>query len=186
MQWSYCLSFVSSQAREQNAQYPSPGDKLNDRDGARLKHVLWDMIMERILVPGSEQANVMDQGWPERDPRSRAVLEAQKPVPYDPDGYLKALKADLNSVNDAVLEYLAEALGTFRTGNNLAAAVMLCAASEMVFNELCSAIPPVMADQPARDKLVEKLTKGKMKDRINTIVGWCRNQQNPSPRIMVR
>jgi hypothetical protein len=156
---------------------------MHDDDGARLKHVIWDMIMERILVPSTPNPGTVNDGWPffSITDYGKQVIEEQRPVPYDPDGYLKPLKTEVKTLDSAVLEYLAESLATFRTGNNLGSAVMLGAASEMVIIELCAAIPPVMADQSTRDRLAEKLTKGKIKDRINTIVGWCRNQRRHLP-----
>lgn len=183
LQWRSCFESISRMVRERFPDYRTPYDVMRDEDGARLKHVIWDMIIERILVPSTSNPGTLNDGWPffSLTDYGKQVIEAQTPPPYDPDGYLNALKTEVTTINAAVLEYLCEGLGTFRSGNYLAAAVMLGAASEMVFNELCAAIPAVMLDSAARDKLAEKLSKGKMKDRINTIVGWCRNQKSHLP-----
>lgn len=183
LQWRSCFQAISHMVRERFPDYKSPFELMRDEDGARLKHVIWDMIIERILVPSTSNPGTINDGWPffSLTEYGKQVIEEQRPLPYDPDGYLRALKADVTKLNGAVLEYLSEALGTFRTGNNLASAVMLGAASEMIFNELCEAIPPVMADQATREKLAEKLNRGKMKDRLNAIVGWCRNHKSHLP-----
>lgn len=177
MQWNYVYESVMNMAKER-----FPDDNLTDEDGSRLKHVIWDLIIERVLIPGTAHPRTMGDGWPHLSltEHGRRVVEQQKPVPYDPDGYLANLKTSIPTINDAVLEYVAEAVGTFRTGNNLASAVMLGAASEMVFLELCNAIPPVMLDATKRAKLTGKL-KGKMKEKVDTVVGWCKNHRAQLP-----
>jgi hypothetical protein len=183
MQWLYVYQSVSNMAKQRfpNEQYPY--DKLTDEDAARLKHVIWDLIIERILIPGTADPQPGDNGWPflSLTDHGRKVIEAQTPVPYDPDGYIAALKSSVPTVSVTVVVYLAEAVATFRTGNFLASAVMLGAASEMVFNELTQALPPVMADATKRDKCAEKMQRGKMKDRIDAVVGWCRNHASSLP-----
>ncbi|MEQ8790213.1 MAG: hypothetical protein RIC55_28210 [Pirellulaceae bacterium] len=177
LQWSSCFKSVSRMARERFPEYISPNDMLRDEDGARLKHVIWDMIIERILIPGTANPSAITDGWPRFSITDYGVtvIEEQKPVPYDADGYLSAIRRATPTVNDAVIEYLAEAVGTFRTGSYLASAVMLGAASEMVFNELSMAIPHTLSCASKRDKLAAKMQRGKMRDRIGTVIGWCRN-----------
>jgi hypothetical protein len=183
LQWEHCYIGVSHKARERGAANVSHGERLSDEDALRLKHVIWDLVLERLLTPGTTHPRSGNDGWPflSVTDHGRKVLAEQKPVPYDPDNYLANLKKSVPTVDRSVVEYLAEAVGTFRTGNYLASAVMLGAASEMVFNELSIAIPPVMSDVAKRDKLAEKMQKGKMKDRLATILGWCRNNASQLP-----
>lgn len=174
LQWNNVFNAVSQRAKER---FPQCRIAFCDQDGARLKHVIWDLIIERILVPSTSNPRSINDGWPflSLTDHGRRVLEAQSPVPYDPDGYLASLKTTVPTVSDTVVEYLAEAVSTFRTGNHLASAVMLGAASEMVFIEVSHALPLVVADARKQQKLAAKMQNGKIKDRIATAVGWCRN-----------
>lgn len=159
------------------------GSGLFDEDAAALKHIVWDLIQERILSPGVRSPTSPSDGWPFLliSEHGRQIVASATPTPYDPDGYLKGICTDVPTVNDAVVHYVAEAAATFRSGNFLASAVMLGAASEMIFNELVDALPTVMADPAKATTLGEKLRKGKMKDRIASLVGWCRNFKKSLP-----
>jgi hypothetical protein len=50
-------------------------------------------------------------------------------TPYDPDGYLKALR-DIPGVDDVILTYVTESLHTFRIGSLLSSTITLGCASE--------------------------------------------------------
>src|SRR5690606_23672106 len=108
----------------------------------RLKEVIWDLILARVLVPGYSNPSGSESGWPflSITDHGRTVIVSQEPVPYDPDGYLARLQERTGGLSEAVEAYLAESLTTFRTNCTMASAVMLGAASEMVFLELCDAI----------------------------------------------
>jgi hypothetical protein len=47
----------------------------------------------------------------------------------------------------------------------------------MVFIDLSVAIPPTLSDSAKQAKLADKMQKGKMKDRIAVLVGWCRSHK---------
>lgn len=177
--WDLCYRNVSRLVRDRRPSDIGSGELLRDEDAALLKHIVWDLVIERVLVPGTNHPRTTNDGWPFLSITShgKKVIAEQRPTPYDPDGYLAALKKFCPSVSLTVVEYLAEAIGTFRTGNSLASAVMLGAASEMVFDELSIAIPQTLSDQAKRDKLASKMQRGKMKDRIAATVGWCCNNR---------
>jgi hypothetical protein len=72
-----------------------------------------------------------------------------------------------------MLRYLEEALSTFRTANNLASAVMLGAASEMLFLEVCEAISKAIRDEQEAKKFTERTgPKKNMSDRVQAVMGW--------------
>jgi hypothetical protein len=164
LQWEHCYSGVSRLVSERKPEHIGSGQKLREEDAALLKHLVWDLILERVLTPGTREPRSVNGGWPflSITAHGKKVISEQKAVPYDPDGYLKELTKSVPSMNPAVVDYVAESVGTFRTGNNLAAAVMLGAASEMVFDELSVALPPTLSDSTKRAKLADKMQKGKM------------------------
>jgi hypothetical protein len=60
----------------------------------------------------------------------RDVISASPPGPYDPDGYIRDLRQATGELDEVVVEYLGEALATFRRGCPKAAIVMIGVASE--------------------------------------------------------
>jgi hypothetical protein len=97
-------------------------------DVSRLKHVVWDLIIDRILIPGTPNS---DQGWPllSLTDHGLKVVSERHPVPYDPDGCLARLEKATGGLSPTISRYLQEAVSTFRSSNYLASAVMLGAAS---------------------------------------------------------
>lgn len=151
----------------------------------RLKEVIWDLILGRVLVPGNSNPSGSESGWPflSITDHGRTVIVSQEPVPYDPDGYLARLQERTGGLSEAVEAYLAESLTTFRTNCTMASAVMLGAASEMVFLELCDAITQSFADatkQTAFEK--ETAPRRKMVARVKAVSNWLsqRGSQLPS------
>ncbi len=88
LQYSYCLSNVRSIAKER-----CPGLYQEEEDGVRLKHVNWDLILARVLTPGTNSTTSTYDGWPflSVTDHGRKVIAEQRPVPYDPDGYIARL-----------------------------------------------------------------------------------------------
>jgi hypothetical protein len=161
-----------------------PKIALRDEDKTRLKHVVWDLILERILIPGTESASTINDGWPflSLTDHGRKVVAAGRPVPYDPDGYLARLETATGGIHPTVQRYLEESLSTFRTGNILASAVMLGAASEMIFLEISRAIAVTIADPNARTKFEDKTGPLKMMaDRKKTVMDWLIQKKGQLP-----
>ena len=129
-QWNDCLRGVSRLVREQSSTKSDPEWQLPRDDMVRLKEVVWDLIIGRVLSPGS--ADSLDSTWPmlSLTDHGHKVVKERHPVPYDPDGYLARLQQVPGGLGSSVLRYLEEALSTFRTSNNLASAVMLGEASK--------------------------------------------------------
>jgi hypothetical protein len=146
LQYGSCVSGVtgiaSQRCPELMERHPNGQQRLREEDQSRLKHVVWDLILERVLVPGQSSPNAIPDAWPflSVTDHGRKVLASTGPVPYDPDGYLASLDKAVGGLHPSTKKYLEESVSTFRTGNYLASAVMLGAASEMLFLELCQAI----------------------------------------------
>ena len=181
LQFQYLVSGVEAlQARrlDKEAEHQRGKKFLNDEDRERLQNVVWDLILSRILIPGTRDPSsgsgwpfitITDHGW--------NVLTEASPVPYDPDGYLAALTSRNTNLHATIIRYVEESLATFRTGSYLASVVMLGAASEKLLGELCEAIGTSIADPNAAKKFRQKISSKKMKERLDTVVGWCRNHR---------
>ena len=188
LQYSHCLSGVTAIAKEKCPDLLG-GDHLRDEDGARLKHVIWDLILERVLVPSTDNPRSMNDGWPflSITDHGRKVIAEQQPVPYDPDGYLARLNESTGGLTVTVEAYLAEALSTFRTGNNLASAVILGAASEMVFIEVCEAIADGFYAASDQSSFRQKTgSKKKMVARVKAVIDWLAQKTAQLPTAWQR
>jgi hypothetical protein len=184
LQYSNYLKGVESIAKRFSPDEFTHGSGFRDEDCARLKHVIWDLILERVLVPSTNNPRSVTDGWPflSITDHGRKVIAEQKPVPYDPDAYLLRLRETTGCLHVTVETYLAEALSTFRTGNTIASAVMLGAASEMVFVELCDSIATGFSDASEQADFRNKTGyKKKMVDRIQAVLNWLSSKKDQLP-----
>jgi len=157
-----------------------PGEPFAEADDKRVFHVVWDLIFDRVLIPGLDDPNVIAGGeWPflTVTEHGRRVIDEARPIPYDPDGYLANLIAVARGLHPTASHYVQEAVATFRARCYLASAVMLGAASERIFNDLAESIGRAIADPAKQTSFLDKALRGKMRDRVNAVTGWCRNNR---------
>ncbi len=92
--------------------------------------VLWQLIIQGVIIPG-------DLPWFRITDHGRKVLEAERPIPHDPAGYLDDIRdAASEVVGDTTLAYLEEALRCYTSGCNIASVLLLGVAAESVFLKL--------------------------------------------------
>jgi len=180
-QWNDCVRGVSRLVQERLTPNPDPHWQLPQGEITRLKQVVWDLIIGRILIPGVPNS---DSGWPflSLTDHGRKVVAEGHPVPYDPDGYLARLQQATGGLSPSVLRYLEEALSTFRTSNYLASAIMLGAASEMLFIEICNAISAAIRDDQERTRFGERTGPRKnMVERVRAVTDWLSQKRSQLP-----
>lgn len=137
---------------------PSPGWTDGRPRLLVLAHdVFWQLVCEGVLSPGSDSSNsnlpffhVTEYG--------KLVLTSSEPQPYDPTGYLAALRDRIAAPDPTVLAYLAESLETFRRSNLVASTVMLGIAAERVFLLLCDSLEGALSN-PSEKSAFAKLVK---------------------------
>ena len=193
LQYTRCIDGVTGMAEqkcpEELMECQPASFALRDEDKTRLKHVIWDLILERVLVPSTKSPGTLNDGWPflSLTDHGLKVVADTKPVPYDPDGYLGRLDKATGGIHPTIKKYLEESLRTFSTGNRLSSAVMLGAASEMLFLELCSSIALSIAN-PADRTTFENATgpRKNMLDRISTVTNWINQKKNQLPTDWLR
>jgi len=102
---------------------------LSQLDCTRAGEVIWDLIIEGVLRPGTTTG---DPALPffHLTEYGREHLKEEHPRPHDPDGYLKRLMASVPDLDETVLTYLTESLKTFRIGCLLSSTTTLGCASE--------------------------------------------------------
>jgi hypothetical protein len=108
-------------------------------DEELVRELFWALIIEGIIVPGSNNSNpelpffrLTDYG--------RKVLNSLDPVPHDPDGYLTHLRQVAPNLDSVSLSYVEEGLICFQRGAYTAATVMLGVAVEKLTFDLAKVI----------------------------------------------
>src|SRR5262245_2355504 len=151
------------------AEWHRQGCRALDGDDAHLlKQVVWDLILGRVLIPGSDNPN---DGWPifSLTEHGKKVVGEVKPGPYDADGYLKPLRDESPNLHSTVFRYVEEAIETFRSGNHLASVVMLGAASERLFDDIAESIAGAIV--PSQQAAFEaKINKTSIAPRIAAVI----------------
>jgi hypothetical protein len=116
----------------QRTPYGVEMEHIGQRDVNRATNVIWDMIIEGLIRPGTGDGRQCD--FPMIHLTERGWEVANGVVsPYDPDGYLKRLKGAVPKVDPIILVYLDECLKDFRVGCTLSSAICLGVASEKAF-----------------------------------------------------
>ncbi len=180
-QWNDCVRNVSDLLRRELNKSHDPNWEIPRADMNRLKHVVWDLIIDRILIPGTPNS---DSGWPflSLTDHGLKVVGERHPVPYDPDGYLARLEKATGGLSPTIHRYLQEAVSTFRSSNYLASAVMLGAASEMLFIEVCTAISGAIQDTQSRANFGKRTApKCNMVERVRAVTEWLSQNKNQLP-----
>lgn len=125
----------------------SSGDPsgLSNKDKGRVQSIFWDLIIEGIIRPGLSDGMNNNLPFFHLTDRGKQVKAEGMASPYDPDGYLKRLTADVPLFDPVVLTYLTEALSTFRIGCLLSSTIALGCASEklllLLIEAYASALP---------------------------------------------
>lgn len=129
---------------------------LQRGDEALIMEVLWSLIIQGLLVPGTDDSNpnlpflrLTDYG--------RKCIQEERILPHDPDGYLAEFRAQVPGADATIEEYLAEALQCYLHGLNRAAAVMLGGASEKAVLVMIETCGSSIADPIKRKKFEVEL-----------------------------
>ncbi len=132
-------------------------EALDQRDERRLLELTWSLIVQGVIIPGSN----VDNHWPwmRVTEYGRECLAAGEILPHDPDGYLRQLKVRIPIVDDVILLYVEESLECFLASRHIASTVMLGVASEKAFYLLLDPLISYLG-QPTGGAL-RKATQGK-------------------------
>lgn len=119
------LGYRDSLGRNGNHRWPS-----NSKERLLFEEVINDLLRAGVL----STAFMTEQGEHWRFVRltdyGSEVLGATGPCPYDPDGYVRDLRASVGDLDELVVEYLGEALLALRQGCLRSVIVMVGIAAE--------------------------------------------------------
>jgi len=129
--------------------------KMPREDREKVREIINELVVEGILGWG---INELNPGPPHLKVTryGEEVLQAEQPIPNDPDGYLKYLKGEIQNIDDVILLYATEALQAYRRGLMFASAVMLGVASEKAFLLLLEAYANCLQDKDRRARFEER------------------------------
>jgi hypothetical protein len=117
--------------------------------------IFHELYLERIIIPGTASLTsdrMMD--WPNYQitEYGRQVLQTVEYNPYDPDGYLRRLKTEINNLDDTIIRYVSESLQCLRMNCLLAAAVTIGCASEQSMLLLIEQFDQAIKDDKKKDE----------------------------------
>lgn len=145
------------------------GDMLPIEDAIIVKSILWQLIVQGVLIPGvygDPQTN-----WPFFfvTEYGKTYLEAETGAPYDPDGYLACIKEESPNVDEVVLIYLTEGLQCFLRSNYIASVVMVGVAAEKVILNLIDAFASAMTDDSSASAFRRKTKNVMIKTQFDEL-----------------
>ncbi len=124
---------------------------------APVASIVWDLIGERILRPGTIDGETYNLPHIYVTEYGKRALEDER-TPYDPDGYLRKLAQKVPNIDPVIVTYLAESIETLRGNCLLSSTVTMGCASEqamlLVIEKTLDACKPTnkAALQAALDK----------------------------------
>jgi hypothetical protein len=139
--------------------YPGSEVSLSGYDYGRVRNIFWDMVIEGILRPGLADGLNNDLPFFHVTEWGKVSLKEGPTTPYDPDGYLKRLVAEVPNLDQVIVTYLNESLHTFRIGCLLSSTIALGCASEKALLLLIAAYGDSLGT--GKRKFKEK-TEGRM------------------------
>jgi len=158
-------SLAVSRGLFQSTRSVSPGVtetiRLPEEEREKVRQVLWDLTLEGLLFPGAS-AYQTDLHFVKRTVYGKEALPQTSPTPYDPEGYLGALRTEIPGLDPIILVYATEAVQTFLKGNLLASTVMLGVASEkgilLLIDAYVSAIQDVIRKSATQSSFDTRFT----------------------------
>ena len=113
--------------------------KLRDKFLLIVHEILWELIIQRVITPGSDSDNINLPKFRVTD-YGKKVLACGEFIPHDPTNYLQKYSQAVGTPDSVAFEYLKESLRNFNSGCYLSATMMLGIASERMFLTLCDAL----------------------------------------------
>jgi hypothetical protein len=173
------------QKAQQNGLLPNDtihaSNNLEKVDEDAIRECIWGLIIQGIVVPGSSNDSSYQSNlpWIQVTEWGKVCLEKGEYLPYDSGVFLNRIRSQIPSLDEIVVLYLREALNSFRSGNYLAAAVMVGVSSERILIVLRNAICNSIKETDRRKRLMdatENQTAKRIYDEISKKIDPIREQ----------
>jgi hypothetical protein len=120
-----------------------------------VHEIVYEFMSTGLLYFGQPGDGNYSFPWITVSNYGKEAFLAEDWLPYDPDGYIKALKAKVPELDDVTLAYVAESVAAFNRRHLLAATITLGVASENIMLLLIEAYQNWIKD-PKRKAVFQK------------------------------
>lgn len=119
-----------------------------------IREVIHEFINANFIYPGTAEDFNSGYPWLSITEYGKEIFSSENWLPYDPDGYLKALKEQNPEIDDITLSYIGESIFAFHRRHLLAATITLGVASENLMLFLIEAYAGYLAE-PRKSKFLK-------------------------------
>lgn len=128
---------------------------LQKHDENRVREILWDLIIERVLTIGDYQ----NSSWPflSLTEYGEKVMKSNMPVPNDTSEYLKRIRKEIPDLDNVIEIYLSESVRTYNINQLLSATITLGCASEKALLLLIETFRDTFNDLSKQQSFIKKI-----------------------------
>ena len=147
----------------------SPHFLLSNEDKSQVIEICWDLIVERIITPGTSRSS--DRSWPffHTTPFANTIIGESLPHYYDPDAYIKYMKNNVQGLDNVIEQYIFDGLTCFKRQLFFASAVMLGAAAEKAILLLLESMAKAVTDPKEKKEIQELLDRPRLPEIFSKI-----------------
>jgi hypothetical protein len=143
---------VKSRLRNLSVEYETADDLL-------VHEILWELLIQGILSPGMNASN-LDLPYLHVTEYGLQVLQANKFLPYDYDGYMANLEAsNIRPMDPAMDIYVRQSVLLFASGHYLASTAMLGISVERCIDLLVDAYKDLWRDASVKSAFEQRLSQ---------------------------
>ncbi len=158
---SFCNLVGSYAVKKQIVKDPNPTGfqalefPLQKQDENRVREILWDLIIERVLTLGDYHNNT----WPSLSltDYGKKAIHSNPPAPNDSTGYLKRIKDEVPQLDSIIEIYLIESVRTYNINQFLSSTITLGCASEKALLVLIETFKQTFKDSSKKAAFSKKV-----------------------------
>ncbi|MGN7354424.1 hypothetical protein ACTHPJ_24075 [Paenibacillus amylolyticus] len=154
---------------------------LDGDDQDRVREIIWNLIVEGILMIG---INANNSEWPflKLTDYGSSVVNSEMPMPHDPSGYLNSIKQDIPEIDDLIITYMTECLKAYRINLLLSSTIMLGCASEKALLLLIDSFINSFEDDVKRKQIHDKFANKMIKRQFDELTRSLTTIQSGIPK----
>lgn len=103
-------------------------------------------------------------------------------LPYDPEGYVRALQKQVPQIDEVTLRYVKESVSTYNSEHLLSSTITLGVASENIILNLIDTFCDAIADADQKDALIKKFEKERIYKKYTIFIDELKNYKKQLPK----
>lgn len=128
---------------------------LQKRDEDRVREILWDLIIERVLTIGAYSGDTWP--WLSVTDYGKKAIASNPPAPNDSSGYLTRIKNEIPQLDPIIETYLIESVRTYSINQLLSSTITLGCASEKALMVLIDTFRQTFKDSSKKAAFSKKV-----------------------------